>query len=189
MAQYTVLLDANVLYPAPLRDVLVEIARNKIYKARWTNRIHDEWIRNLLKNRSDIKRTSLERTRDLMNEFVPNCLVTNYEYIIDTLELPDPDDRHVLAAAMAGRCDAIITFNLHHFPKDVCMTYGVDVLDPDTFLCSQMELATGAFCGSIKEIRQRLRNPPQTIDEYLGTLKRQRLVSLAAELQQYADVL
>ncbi|MEM7737930.1 MAG: PIN domain-containing protein [Deinococcota bacterium] len=189
MSQYSVILDANVLYPAPLRDILVEAAYRNIYRARWTEKIHEEWIENLLEDRPDLSRSSLERTRLAMDNAIEDCLITGYESIIDVLDLPDPDDRHVLAAAIVGRCDAIVTSNLKHFPKDVCMSFGIEPIDPDTFLYSQMDLATGAFCEAVKTVRQKLRNPPKTVDEYLQTLKQQDLVILAAALEQYAGVL
>ena len=80
MARYTVIYDASVLYPAPLRDLLLQLATANLLRAKWTNKIHDEWIENLLENRADIDRAALARTRHLMNIAVPNCLVTGYEY-------------------------------------------------------------------------------------------------------------
>jgi len=70
------------------------------FRARWTKEIHDEWTRNLLANRTDLKAVDLERTVELMNQSVPDCLIDNYGWMIDSLELPDPDDRHILAAAI-----------------------------------------------------------------------------------------
>lgn len=92
--------DANVLYPAPLRDLLVPLAHAGFVRARWTDAIHDEWIRNVCATNPGLVRERLERTRRLMNEAVRDCLVTGYEHLIDTLTLPDAEDRHVLAAAM-----------------------------------------------------------------------------------------
>jgi len=75
MSQLIVLYDACVLYSAPLRDLLIHLALSDLYQAKWTNEIHDEWVRNLLANRPDIKRSQLERTKDLMNKYVRDCLV------------------------------------------------------------------------------------------------------------------
>ena len=103
-SNFTGVYDACVLYPAPLRDLLMQLALSDLYRARWTEQIHDEWIRNVLKNRSDLTLEQLSRTKKLMNSNVRDCLVTNYEYLIFQLQLPDLDDRHVLAAAIALWC-------------------------------------------------------------------------------------
>ncbi len=105
-----VLYDACVLYPAPLRDLLMRLALTDLFQARWTDQIHDEWTRNVLANRPDVTAESLARCRRLMDEHVPDCLVTGYESLIPTLSLPDPDDRHVLAAALHGGASSIITY-------------------------------------------------------------------------------
>ena len=90
--------DANVLYSAPLRDALMHLALTTLVEARWTQQIQDEWLRNVLKNRPDLERLRLERTQIMMNQAVPNALVQDFEVLIDTLELPDVNDRHVLAS-------------------------------------------------------------------------------------------
>jgi hypothetical protein len=104
---FTALYDACVLYPAPIRDVLMHLALTDLYRARWTNDIHEEWIRSVLKNRPDLSRERLLRARDLMNSHVRDALIHDYEDLIPALSLPDPNDRHVLAAAIKGRVDVI----------------------------------------------------------------------------------
>ncbi len=95
---FTAIYDACVLYPAPLRDFLMWLALTDLFRARWTEEIHAEWMRNVLNNRSDLTKEQLTRTKNLMNANVRDCLVTDYESLIETLVLPDLDDRHVLAA-------------------------------------------------------------------------------------------
>src|ERR1041384_14278 len=123
---YTALLDANVLYPAPVRDLLLQLAVTDLYKARWTADIHREWIENLLANEPNLDRARLERTRDLMDSNTRDALVTGYETLIPSLQLPDPHDRHVLAAAIVGRCDVIVTANLKDFPDAALAPFGVE---------------------------------------------------------------
>jgi predicted nucleic acid-binding protein len=113
-----VLDDACILYPAPLRDLLMQLAVSHLFSAKWTNEIHEEWMRNLLENRPDLRREQLERTRNLMNAHVQDCLVTGYEELIPVLTLPDPKDRHMLAAAIRSGSNVIVTFNLKHFPEN-----------------------------------------------------------------------
>jgi hypothetical protein len=106
-SNFTVVYDACVLYPAPLRSLLMYLALSDQFRARWSNDIHDEWIRNLLKQRPDIDPAKLERVRKLMNRNVPGCLVEGYQDLIPSISLPDQDDRHVVAAAIQTRAEAI----------------------------------------------------------------------------------
>jgi hypothetical protein len=97
-------LDASVLYPAFLRNMLMYFAVNDLYQLRWTARVHEEWMAALLRNRPDIPRAQLERTRHLMDSHIDGVLVEGYEHRIKSIMLPDADDCHVLAAAI--RCEA-----------------------------------------------------------------------------------
>ncbi|MEJ2044578.1 MAG: PIN domain-containing protein [Reinekea sp.] len=114
--RFGVFFDANVFYPAPLRDVLMQLATTGLFKAWWSHQVHQEWIRNLAKNRTDLPEQKLWQIAEHMNRAVPDCLVENYEPFIDILELPDPDDRHVLAAATKSHSQVIVTNNLKDFP-------------------------------------------------------------------------
>lgn len=109
--------DANVLYPNILRDVLIRVAGAGLVQAKWTETILDETFRNLRANRPDLAPDALGRTRRLMKSAVRDCLVKGYEPLIDILELPDKDDRHVLAAAVRAKAQVIVTFNLKDFPR------------------------------------------------------------------------
>ena len=87
MSHYTALLDANVLYPAPMRDVLMQLAVTDICKAKWSEDIHREWINALMRNDPDRDRAALESTRDLMNQATRDCLVTGYQALVPSLDL------------------------------------------------------------------------------------------------------
>jgi PIN domain len=186
---YTALLDANVLYPAPIRDLLLQLAVTDLYKAKWSADIHQEWIDSLMTNEPHRDRAALERTRDLMDESTRDCLVTGYEELMPALQLPDPKDGHVLAAAIVGRCDAIVTCNLKDFPEPIMARYGIDLKHPDDFLSDHLKLAQGVFCTCVHMVRRRLKNPAYTIEEYLDNLTRQGLVATASELRQFSDLL
>jgi predicted nucleic acid-binding protein len=189
MSQFTVVYDACVLYPAPLRSFLMYLAVTDLFRARWTNDIHEEWMRNVVQDYCDITREQVERIRDLMNAHVRDCLITGYEELIPGLHLPDPDDRHVLAAAIRGRADIIITFNLRHFPDDVLKQYGIDAVHPDEFISSQLDLAPNVVCSAAKRQRESLKNPPKTVDEYLQSLERHGLPQTTTGLRRYADLI
>lgn len=188
-ARYTVILDACVLYPAPLRDVLLSLASAGLFHARWSERIQDEWIRNLLQQRPDLKQEDLQRTRALMNRAIPDCLVTGwepFEQII--LGLPDPDDRHVVAAALCGHADAIVTFNLKDFPAAVMDAVPVEIQHPDDFLLNQLDLAPFPALTAIKTMRARLRKPPIEAAELVTMLEKLQLPLSAARLREVSEL-
>ena len=189
MATITALYDACVLYPAPLRDLLMHLARTDLFRARWTEAIHEEWIRSVLENRPELSRARLERTRDRMNTTVRDCLVSGYEDLVDALTLPDPEDRHVLAAAIRARADVIVTFNLHDFPPEVLQRYGIEAQHPDDFVSRLLDAAPVTVLDAVRRQRESLRNPPKTAEELLNTLERQRLVQTVARLRAAIDLI
>jgi len=103
--------------------------------------------------------------------------------------LPDPNDRHVLAAAIVGRCDVIVTCNLKHFPDKTLASYGIEAQHPDEFLSNHLNLAPGIFCGCVQKVRRRLKNPPYSVEQYLENLTRQGLVATVAELKTFSQLL
>ena len=179
---FSVLYDACVLYPAPLRDFLMELAVTDLFRAKWTDRIHEEWIGNLLEKRKDLTRERLERTRIKMNSNVRDCLVDGYEFLIESLDLPDPNDRHVVAAAIHSRCDVIVTYNLKHFPQETLSRHKLEAQHPDQFIAHLLDLDRAVVCQAAREHRARLRQPPKTVEEYLETLKSQQLTVTASSL-------
>ena len=189
MSQFTVVYDACVLYPAPLRSFLMYLAVTDLYHARWTNDIHEEWMRNVVKDHADIPREQVERIRDLMNVHVRDCLVSGYESLIGGLSLPDPDDRHVLAAAILCGADTIVTFNLRDFPEDALKPYGIEAQHPDEFLTYQLDLAPNVVCAAAKRHRGSLKNPAMNVEEYLASLERQGLAQTVAGLREYAELI
>ena len=178
-----------MLYPAPLRDLLVELANCSLFRAKWTDQIHEEWIGNLLKNRPDLNRDTLTRTRELMDTAVLDCMVEGHMDLVESLVLPDPDDRHVLAAAIHSGADAIITFNMRDFPDEVMSQYNLEVLHPDDFIRFQFDFDNAAVIVAAQRCRARLRNPERTAAEYLDTLALQRLPKTVAALTPFSGVI
>jgi len=183
------LYDACVLYPAPLRDILMHLALTDLFRAKWSATIHEEWIRNVLDARPDLRRQQLERTRSLMDAYVRDCLVEGYESLIESIELPDPNDRHVLAAAIVSKADFIITFNQKDFPRIALQPYNIETRHPDTFISWLMDIAPGAVCVAAKRHRDSLKKPPKCVNEYLDTLGRQGLPETVARLREYAELI
>ncbi len=185
----TAVYDANILYPAPLRDLFIRLAQAGLVRARWTETIHDEWLRNVLRDHPHLSPQRLERTRALMNEAVRDCLVTGYEELIESLALPDPDDRHVLAAAIRSGAETIVTFNLSDFPAQILARFDIEAQHPDDFLVALLDAAPGVVCAAVKQQRDSLRNPPKTAEELLTTLEGQGLPQAVARLRQFIDLL
>ena len=183
-SRFIVILDANVLYPAPLRDYLLHLASLGLYKPKWTNKIQDEWIRNLLTKRPDLKEASLRLTQGYMDSAFPDSNVTGYEDLIDGLKLPDPDDRHILAAAIKENADVIVTFNLKDFPGDYINTFDIEVLHPDRFINNLINQDKIKSVQALKNQVSSLRNPPRTINDVLITLEKCGLIESVKNLRE-----
>jgi predicted nucleic acid-binding protein len=186
MVILTALFDACVLYPAPLRDLLMRLATTELFQARWSDAIHDEWIRSVLEQRPELK-DQLARTRKLMDAHVPNSRVTGYEHLIETLDLPDPDDRHVLAAAIAGGADVLVTKNLKDFPAERLAPFGIEAQHPDTFVSDLVRQHELTVIAVVARHRAALRNPPKSADDYLQTLLVQDMPETVALLRQHRE--
>ena len=186
MASFIVFYDANVLYPAELRNFLMHLALTGIFGARWSADVHEEWISNLLSNRPDLTRAKLERTRQLMDKAAPDALVTGYERRIAGLTLPDPNDRHVLAAAIHAGASVIVTCNLADFPSHILEEFDIDAQHPDEFILHLLDLAPGLVLEAAENHRTSLKNPPKTVEEYINSLESQGLKQMAFALRKYA---
>jgi hypothetical protein len=180
----TAFLDASVLYSAPIRDLLMHLAVQDLFQARWSDRVHDEWIAALVRKRRDLSPEQLARTRRLMDENINDALVTGYEHIIGQLTLPDTNDRHVLAAAIHAGANVIVTINLKDFPADVLATHGITAVHPDTFICRILESEPDAVVAGLHKLHRDLKNPPIPLDELLTGFERIGLVKAVAEFRR-----
>jgi predicted nucleic acid-binding protein len=185
----TALIDANVLYSSFQRDLLIRQARRGLFHARWTDAIHDEWIRTLLRNRPDLPQDRLLVLRELMDGAVPDCLVIGYEHRIEALTLPDPNDRHVLAAAIECGADTIVTWNRRDFPELVLQSLGIRQQDPDAFLVELHEAAPGLAVQAVREHRAALHRPAYSPEAYLQRLRNEQFHRFAERLQSSGGVL
>jgi len=179
-----VVYDACVLFPAPLRDLLMRVAHAGLVRARWSENILDECFRNILIVRPELEPKVLARTRQLMNAAVADCVVVDYEPLVEGLELPDPDDRHVLAAAIHGGASTIVTMNLRDFPERCLAPHAVEARHPDDFVLDLIETAPGAVASIVVEQAAALKNPPRSPAELLETLRNQGLVRSVAKLRE-----
>ena len=187
MPPLVAVLDANVLYPARLRDLLIRLAIAGLYQARWTERILDECFDNLVDDRPDLSEDRIRRTRRLMAIAVPDAVVGGYEGLIAGLELSDRNDRHVLAAAIASGATRLVTANLADFPAPA-VPAGIAAVDPDAFVLSLFEADPEAVVAVIDEQAAALRNPPMTTSELLDGLEVVGLRRLADSVRALATV-
>lgn len=179
-----VVLDANVLYPAVLRSLLIDLALFGAYEAHWSQVIQDEWQRNLLLNRPELKAEQLRRVELLMNQALPNALIQGYEAALHGIELPDPDDAHVVAAAYHVGATVIMTANLKDFPQAVLEQYSIVTMSPDDFLSLMLEQQAAQVKQALQLQVERYRNPPVTLKQLLQRLEKQGLSMFSKRIQE-----
>ena len=177
-----ILLDACVLYPAPLRDFLLRVAAARAFVPLWSDDILDEMVRSVVRDRPDLDPARLNRTVQLMNSAFPQARVTGYGKRIKELELPDVGDRHVLASAIAGRAEVIATFNLKDFPAEVLRRHGTVALHPDVVVGQLLDMDADAVVRGLSALVASLKLPPQTAAEVLETLAHVGLPESAARI-------
>lgn len=180
--QPVAVLDACVLYPAPLRDLLLNAADLRLFTPKWTAQIQAEWTRNLLLNRPELTATQLQRTTAAMQLAFPEAAVHDYEPLIASLHLPDPDDRHVLAAAIRAPASVIVTANLKDFPPASLHAHGVEAQHPDRFIATLLQAQPERMLQAFRQQVSFLRNPPKSAQEVLETLHRVGLPTTASKL-------
>ena len=146
--------------------------------------ILDEVFVSILAHRPELSIEALARTRRLMCAAVPDCVVTGWEEAVPTLRLPDPADRHVLAAAIHADAQVIVTRNLKDFPVRALAPFGIEAQHPDLFVLGLIRQNPIAVFEILRQQQQDLRRNPKTIPQLLGIMERQGLARSVAELRQ-----
>lgn len=189
-ARYTALLDACVLYPIAVTDALLSLATAGFYAAKWTTRIEAEWITALEKQRPDLT-GKLEFRRDSMRAAIPDWEVSESAWIslADGILLPDPKDVHVLAAAIAGHADCIVTANVSDFPESVLSGYCIEILDPDRFIANQWDLDPVAAVAAFRRMRARRKKPQSTPLDFANAMENAGLPTTAERLRTAVELL
>jgi hypothetical protein len=172
-------LDANVIYPAFLRDVLLRLAASGLYQPHWTARIHDEWIRNVIRDRPDLSPAAFMRIRAAMDAHFPGALVTGYEQLETRFGNVDAGDRHVAAAALMADATRIITLNLKHFPARALRVHGILPVHPDEFVVQLLRGDEVTARGALDRHRTGLQKPAYTVQEYATAFRRAGLIRSA----------
>jgi predicted nucleic acid-binding protein len=167
---FTVLVDACVLFPASLRDTLLRLAEAEMFDVLWSERILCEATNSMI---ADGRMTEEQAARllDAINgAFDAACVPEESILPLEASMTNHKKDRHVLAAAVAGSAQAIITSNLKHFPADACNPFGIEALHPDEFLVSMHGLDPIAVAEAIHHQAAALKNPPHTVNDILEHL-------------------
>jgi hypothetical protein len=165
------------------------LALSGAFRARWSDRIHHEWKSNLLKNRPDLSPEHLDRTIQMMNDAVPDSIVTGYETLIESVTLPDPDDRHVLAAAIRCGASVIDTFNETDFSRTALEPFGIEAQHPDQFAEFLFDLDPAAVVAAAQRQRSKLKAPTMDVDRFLNNFLKQGLVHTTKSLAKYRAIL
>lgn len=181
--------DACILYPFHLRNIVIQAAVDRLVEARWTDKIHDEWIRNLAADAPTIPSERLQATRRLMNDALPGATVSGYEDLIPTLTLPDPDDRHVVAAAIAAGASIILTWNLRDFPPTRLKKFGLRTQTPDAFFAGLYDEAPNLTIGSLANARRNLNKSRVSASDFIDILNHQKLTQLVTRLKKHPTYL
>jgi predicted nucleic acid-binding protein len=181
---FVVVYDASVLHPSTVRDLLIRLAQAGLVQAKWTEAILDETFQSILRRRPELDHERLDRTRKLMCAAVRDCLITGYEPLELAVELPDADDRHVLAAAIKARAQVIVTSNLKDFPKSALAAWNIEAKSPDDFVVDQFHLDGPAVHGAVQRVADGWTNPPGSVNDVLDRLERDGLVEAAALLRR-----
>ena len=177
--------DACVLYPFHLRNLLIQCAADRLVDAHWTADIHDEWIRNLTANTPSLSVERLYKTRDLMEAALPRASVTDYRKHVPNITLPDPDDRHVVAAGIEAGASVIVTWNVRDFPVKELSRHGLSKQKPDTFLLDLYAMTPAAVIAATARARKNLSKSGISASDFVETLRKQKLIHFSATVAKH----
>lgn len=180
----SVILDACVLYPAALRDFLLQLVEAEVFRGHMTSTILDECFRSVLRKRPDLNPDKLRRTREAIEDAFADLMIEGHEHLIAGLALPDPDDRHVLAAAIHEGVPVIVTFNLRDFPATALAPHGVVAIHPDAFVSACVEAAPGTVVEVVWKQARGLRSPPTPVGQMLDRIAAQGLPNAVAAMRR-----
>lgn len=188
--RYTAVIDACVFYGMLKTDVLMSLCTRGLFAAKWSERIENEWVGHLTANKPD-KAAEIMRRKDKMRLSVPDWEVSE-QGISDLegcLKLPDMNDRHVLAAAIVGHADCIVTDDTWGFDESVMSNYGIEVIDTDSFIINQLDLDEYQSLAALKAMRQRWRRPEATAEDFCAAFEKNKLLLTAQRLRDRIELI
>ena len=179
----TAVIDANVFFGARLTSLVLFLAQTKVFRARWTEKINDEWVRSV-HEKQKIPLEKLEMRRSYINQSVLDCLVLDYETLEGSFNLPDSEDEHVLAAAVRTRADVIVTLNLGDFPSAIMSPLGIEAKHPDDFLLNLFGVSPEVFIEAVKQDFEHYKAPPLTFEQYVEDLRKAGVPGTAQKIEE-----
>jgi hypothetical protein len=184
VANLTCVLDASVLHSSALRDLVLSLAAVDLYRPAWSELIHDEWMRSVILRYGNgvAIQAHVTRTRQRMDAAFPDALTDGFQGLISGLTLPDPKDRHVVAAAIQAGATVIVTYNLRDFPSPALAQFGIEAFHPDEFVEYLLQDDIDTALEAIKHLRARLRTPPKSPAEYIDTLINKLLMPRSGQI-------
>jgi predicted nucleic acid-binding protein len=181
--RFTAVLDTNVVYPVIIRDILLWFGHYDLYTPKWSEHIFEEWKKVMLQK--GVTEVEAENRINKVNLAFPDALVQNYKGLIDKLELPDADDRHVLAAAIKVNANLIVTNNIKDFPEEYLQSFGLNAKTADDFLTDIIDLNQEQAIAAFKEMVLNKKNPKMDELEVLNHLRKVGLVDTANYLHAF----
>lgn len=178
--RFKCVLDTNVIFPIEIRDLLFWFAYYELFTPKWSLHIFDEWAD--VMRRKDISEEEIKKRINWANLAFPDAMVENYEPLINGLELPDPKDCHVLAAAIKTNANLIVTNNIKDFPKEYLAGYGLSAKKADDFLADIIDLNPEIAIEAFRELVLNRKNPDLDEFEVLDAFRRNGLSKTADEL-------
>ena len=187
MNRYAAIIDACVLGGGLKRNIILSLAEAGLFRPYWSARILDETEKAIL----TISKGTADpgRQRRAIERAFPEAMVF-LNHGLDLIGLlPDPGDEHVLAAAIAARCDTLVTDNLQDFPQEILDRWGIEVMSPDDFISNAMDLDHAVAIGALRDMRARLKDPKFTVSALVLKLEGQGLLQTADFLREYENLI
>lgn len=189
IGRYLAFLDANVLHPAFLRGALLWFADERLFRPGWSADVMREWRESLKRKRQDLTDDKLDVMQGVMAEQFPEAEIDGYDALISALQLPDENDRHVLAAAIVGKCHGIVTANLKDFPVGYVSSFNIEVIHPDDFIVNIIDLHPSRALAACKRHRAAMSKSAPTADEYLERFEACGLIQAHGRLLEHKELL
>ena len=185
--RFTALIDASVLSGALRRNLILSLAEVGFFRPRWSAHILDETQKAICEMTKGAT-TGAKQIESIKAAF-PESLVDGYEVFEDILDLPDPGDKHVLAAAISTSASVIVTDNLRDFPSTVLAPYSIEAISSDEFIADIVELDPPESLLAIRCMRHRLKNPVLDVPSLIRKSEAQGLFQVATLMEKYGDFL